>query len=419
MKQSIKSTTRTIFDGKPYDSIEALLRTRKAIGPARFYMKKNAKALSKVLFSIYSKLSNILDKTIADTLGGKIIPNISGRGVIPDIIFDDTVAEGKSISTTVDTSGIVTKASKIAIAGGRGTRLKEGSKNYVTGAKGGKLTEETANITRSFIDRLVAAKDNQQELKKIMSGKSSAATILRKNFMLKSGDIRVPLTVGNKQELRAIRFTWKDVKKSKYAKIKITIDKKTGHVFFNIYFTSSLVRDTLNKATGNMIKTLKPLTDTLAEDLAEGFAQFSPKVIKFLNSQKMTKDIIYDEGSALIGKGTIKTKKKTQSGRQVQSFISGAQLSTLVRKRMGKIMPKGPRRGPPLSPNVLTERTGRFRRSTRIIPNYRKNMMQYFYNPLYGVHRDTDRNPDELIEKSVKEVVTALFTRQFRIVRGF
>ena len=417
MKQSLKTTSRAVFDGKPYKSLEELLNTRKVIGPGRFYMKKNAKALSKVLFSIYSKLSNILDKTIADTLGGKIIPNISGRGVIPDIIFDDTVAEGKSISTTVDTSGIVTKASKIAIAGGRGTRLKEGSKDYVTGAKGGELTTEKANITQSFIDRLVAAKDNQQELKKIMSDKrSNAATILRKNFMLKSGDIRVPLTVGNKQELRAIRFTWKDVQKSKYAKIKITIDKKTGHVFFNIYFTSSLVRDTLNKATGNMIQTLKPLTDMLAKDLAEEFAQFSPKVIKFLNSQKMTKDIIYDEGSALIGKGAIKTKKR---GSQAQRFISGAQLSTLVRKRMGKIMPKGPRRGPPLSPNVLTERTGRFRRSTRIIPNYRKNMMQYFYNPLYGVHRDTDRNPDELIEKSVKEIVTALFTRQFRIVRGF
>jgi hypothetical protein len=417
MKQALKTTSRAVFDGKPYKSLEELLNTRKVIGPGRFYMKKNAKALSKVLFSIYSKLSNILDKTIADTLGGKIIPNISGRGVIPDIIFDDTVAEGKSISTTVDTSGIVTKASKIAIAGGRGTRLKEGSKDYVTGAKGGELTTEKANITQSFIDRLVAAKDNQQELKKIMSDKrSNAATILRKNFMLKSGDIRVPLTVGNKQELRAIRFTWKDVQKSKYAKIKITIDKKTGHVFFNIYFTSSLVRDTLNKATGNMIQTLKPLTDMLAKDLAEEFAQFSPKVIKFLNSQKMTKDIIYDEGSALIGKGAIKTKKR---GSQAQRFISGAQLSTLVRKRMGKIMPKGPRRGPPLSPNVLTERTGRFRRSTRIIPNYRKNMMQYFYNPLYGVHRDTDRNPDELIEKSVKEIVTALFTRQFRIVRGF
>ena len=80
---------------------------------------------------------------------------------------------------------------------------------------------------------------------------------------------------------------------------------------------------------------------------------------------------------------------------------------------------KGPRRGPPLSPNVLTERTGRFRRSTTVIPNYRKNMISYFYDPIYGVHRDTDRNPDELIENSIREIVTGLFSRQFKIVRGF
>ena len=51
-------------------------------------------------------------------------------------------------------------------------------------------------------------------------------------------------------------------------------------------------------------------------------------------------------------------------------------------------MPKGPRRGPPLSPNILTERTGEFRRSVRVIPNYRKSLIRFFYNPLYGVHRE-------------------------------
>ena len=86
---------------------------------------------------------------------------------------------------------------------------------------------------------------------------------------------------------------------------------------------------------------------------------------------------------------------------------------------MGQIMPRGPRRGPPLSPNVLTERSGDFRDSVQVIPNYRRNMMSYFYDPKYGVHRDTDRNPDLLLQKSIREVVTALFSRQFAIVRGF
>ena len=46
-------------------------------------------------------------------------------------------------------------------------------------------------------------------------------------------------------------------------------------------------------------------------------------------------------------------------------------------------------------------------------------MIRYFYDPLYGVHRDTDRNPDELIEGSIRDVVTSLYNRQFNIVRGF
>ena len=46
-------------------------------------------------------------------------------------------------------------------------------------------------------------------------------------------------------------------------------------------------------------------------------------------------------------------------------------------------------------------------------------MMSYFYDPHYGVHRDTDRNPDDLIKKSIREIVTTLFSRQFAIVRGF
>ena len=55
---------------------------------------------------------------------------------------------------------------------------------------------------------------------------------------------------------------------------------------------------------------------------------------------------------------TLALSKQKQQGKQQQKFISGAQLSALVQKRMGQIMPRGPRRGPPLSPNVLTERTG-------------------------------------------------------------
>ena len=90
----------------------------------------------------------------------------------------------------------------------------------------------------------------------------------------------------------------------------------------------------------------------------------------------------------------------------------------MLQKLMGQKMPKGPRRGPPLSENILTERTGRFRRSVMVVPNYRKNLMKYMYDPIYKTFIDTPRNPDEFIEQSLRAVIQRLYGRQFNIIRG-
>ena len=414
MKHSHKLVTETLFQGKKYDDLDALIKIRKAIGPARFYTMVDGKKtpLSSALFGIYTRLSNILDQTIADNLGGTLVKNTKGRGVVADVITDSGFVEAKAISTPTDQEGKVTRSRGIGIAGGKGLKLQAGRKALQTGVS----RKETVQFTDDFIGQLVAAKDNQIELKKIMSGQSRAAIALRKNFMLKSGDIRVPIEVGNKKVLKAIRFTWNDVRKNKFAKIKITVDKK-GDVFFNIYFTPSVVRDALNKASKAQEIELKKVSEQVAKALAEEFASFSPQVLAFLEKNTLVQTIEVDKGSALIGKGTIKRKKSKSSASQ--QFISSAQLTSMLFKKLGEKMPRGPLRGPPLSPVVLTERTGRFRRSARVVPNYRRNLMNYFYDPLYGVHRDTDRNPDELIEKSIREIVVQLFSRQFNIVRGF
>ena len=414
MKHSHKLVTETLFQGKKYDDLDALIKIRKAIGPARFYTMVDGKKtpLSSALFGIYTRLSNILDQTIADNLGGTLVKNTKGRGVVADVITDSGFVEAKAISTTTDQEGKVTRSRGIGIAGGKGLKLQAGRKALQTGVS----RKETVQFTDDFIGQLVAAKDNQIELKKIMSGQSRAAIALRKNFMLKSGDIRVPIEVGRKKVLKAIRFTWNDVRKNKFAKIKITVDKK-GDVFFNIYFTPSVVRDALNKASKAQEIELKKVSEQVAKALAEEFANFSPKVLAFLEKNTLVQTIEVDKGSELIGKGTIKRKKSKSSASQ--QFISSAQLTSMLFKKLGEKMPRGPLRGPPLSPVVLTERTGRFRRSARVVPNYRRNLMNYFYDPLYGVHRDTDRNPDELIEKSIREIVVQLFSRQFNIVRGF
>ena len=44
--------------------------------------------------------------------------------------------------------------------------------------------------------------------------------------------------------------------------------------------------------------------------------------------------------------------------------------------------------------------------------------MTFLYDPIYKTFVDTPRNPDELIQKSLRETVQGLFARQFAIVRG-
>lgn len=102
---------------------------------------------------------------------------------------------------------------------------------------------------------------------------------------------------------------------------------------------------------------------------------------------------------------------------KTQKFISGAQISALVRRRLGDKMPSGPRRGPPLSANILTERSGRFRSSIQVIPDYRRSIMAFFYDPIYKVFVGTERDPDEFVGETVREVVQGLYSRAFKILR--
>ena len=111
-------------------------------------------------------------------------------------------------------------------------------------------------------------------------------------------------------------------------------------------------------------------------------------------------------------RGQRRARKRPQ-----QRFVSSAQLTALVRRRLGEKMPKGPRRGPPLAETILTERSGRFRSSVQVIANYRQNVINYFYDPLYRVFNRTPRDPDDFVPDTIREVVQTLFSRQFNIVR--
>jgi len=114
----------------------------------------------------------------------------------------------------------------------------------------------------------------------------------------------------------------------------------------------------------------------------------------------------------------VSTAKKTDSS--TLSVISDAQLTALVQKEVEKRMPKGPLRGPPLSPTILTYRTGRFVESIKVIQDFRQSLMTYYYAPNYKIHeRKGARAPRILLQGSIRSVVQKVYSEKFRILRGF
>ena len=114
------------------------------------------------------------------------------------------------------------------------------------------------------------------------------------------------------------------------------------------------------------------------------------------------------------GKEIIQEPKRTS----MNAFISSKFLTTEVMKEMSKRMPHGPIGGYPLAKTILTYRTGRFVNSLRMFIDYRTNMVQYYYNPMYYVHETTTRDPKRLIESSTRTILSSFFTRQFKILKG-
>jgi hypothetical protein len=70
-----------------------------------------------------------------------------------------------------------------------------------------------------------------------------------------------------------------------------------------------------------------------------------------------------------------------------------------------------------LAETILTERSGRFRSSVQVIANYRQNVINYFYDPLYRVFNRTPRDPDDFVPETIREVVQDSFFKTFNIVR--
>ena len=427
MRTVVYNKITATVDGKVYSGLEDMMIKRSRLQGLAFSLPKGS-TLKSELTSITKKMSDIVDAEVATAVGGTLIPGRSGKGVVPDNLMYTieqgfSVSETKAIKTTQDAAGKTTKANKIKTAGGSGVNLSS-TKELFTGVdvKTGELTSTDVSAGMpDLVEQLLAAKNNQSQLKKILSNPNSkTATALRRNFVMKSGDIRIPITLGNGgRSVSKISFKWRQINANKAAKIVIkeqTNNKGVTSVLFNIEFSEPYVREAINKANKKARMTLENKTKSFTQALSDANIVFSQKAIDALNNTNSSIVFEVDKGSARIGTGTITRKiaqsKKSQSPQQ--AFISGVALSALVRARLQQTMATAGEAFPPM----LKNRTGRYIESIQVFPNYRKNMIMYTLNPVYRSLEKYGYIPDGQAIIAIRQVTQALYARQFNILRA-
>ena len=419
-----KITTRE--GNKVYSGLEDMMVKRSRLQGLAFSLPGGS-TLKSELNSITKKMSDIVDAEVAAAIGGTVIPGRAGRGVVPDNLMYTveqgfSVSETKAIKTTQDAAGKVTKAQRIKTAGGSGVNLSN-TKELFTGVDletGELISTDVSKGMPDLVEQLLAAKNNQTQLKNILSSRSKTATALRRNFVMKSGDIRIPISLaGGGKSVSKISFKWPQIKKNKAAKIVVkekTNEKGVTSVLFNIEFSEAYVREAINKANKKVQMPLKNQTESFVKAMAKANIVFSQKAIDALNKADSKITFEVDKGSARIASGTITRKvaqsKKSQSPQQ--AFLSGVALSALVRARLQQTMATAGEAFPPM----LKNRTGRYIESIQVFPNYRKNMIMYTLNPVYRSLEKYGYIPDGQAIVAIRQVVQALYARQFNILRA-
>jgi len=202
----------------------------------------------------------------------------------------------------------------------------------------------------------------------------------------------------------------------------------------NYSFTESTIKLALDdNYERDLIEKLKEssaisLQEATMEQFIEGlkslkFKKTSLKVGKVKKDQQSFTISIPTGGSIpMSSTNVVNTKKVVKKVTEPlpQKVISNAQFTSLVQKEAEKRMPKGPLRGPPLSPTVLTYRTGAFVDSIKVIQDLRQNIMTYYYAPNYKIHeRKGARAPRFLLQSSIRDTVQQVYSEKFRIIRGF
>jgi hypothetical protein len=386
--------------------------------------------------SIVGRLNPVLEQAVVDALGGTRIVAKTGLGFQPDFFVklpDDSleVREQKLVAVKEE-DGKLIRTRAVGLAGGSGVQITKGTQSFLQGLKldqEGNVVEEIATVNTTRLFNSLLKTNSSEDIKKILNGKGKAAIVLRQNLLLKAKNIDIPVTYQGQLQNRTIQFSWSDIMKN--PNIKISVDSDRDSVLrIQLYFSGGLITKALNDTNKVLIRNID---DTLSKKYLQIIEEIftlpnSANTREFkawLKSQDYEFGISYIPGSAIISRGLVsgklnKTPTKKRAVSETQTVISDSQFTALVQKEVEKRMPKGPLRGPPLNPIVLTYRTGTFVNSIKVVQDFRDSIITYYYAPNYRVHEKRGaRAPRLLLQSSIRETVKSVYSQKFRILRGF
>lgn len=384
-----------------------------------------------VLTSLANRLNSQIELAIVAELGGGQIKAGEG-GFYPDFFLNidgEAVFREQKLVTTVETDTGVVRKDDVGLAGGEGIVLNTGRRKLLTGfdtKSGTPIPQYKQVLTTKIYNDLRANVGNSIKLLEILNGRSIAAKSIKNTLTIKASAIDIPVQFRGVLQNRTIKFSWKEIEKSVRAgkmKIQVTLPKKATdtNIKLNLYFTAGTITKALNDMNKVVIKELNgSLGVTILKALSElstlpsGITQ--KEIEKFLQDNGFTYALAYIAGSAIISRGTVKISKPKQPKAapvKTQGFLSSIQWTALVQNQLKQTMRKS---GAARQPN-LVERSGRFRDSIKIVPNYRANLLKFYYLPLYSHLQDYGYQPEQQIVRSIREVAQKAYARQFNIQR--
>ena len=98
-------------------------------------------------------------------------------------------------------------------------------------------------------------------------------------------------------------------------------------------------------------------------------------------------------------------------GRTRHLFLSSVQFTALVQQKLGQTMERKGKAQPPW----MKERSGRFRSSIRVFPNYRTGTIKYSFMQLYSHNEIYRYRVYEQIERAISDVAKVAFKKAFKV----